>query len=425
MKKSFSILALTLLAMFTQTLVAQDLGKYTEVITELSSKKYAGRGYTFNGVQKAGKYLEKQYKLAGVDEVTTQTFTQNINTFPNHAEMSVDGKALTPGTEFSMREFSTGAKGEYKLYYIDTNNFDAARMLQELNQPKYADYYIVIDFWFAIHTREFRENGLWQTQTPVAGAIYVWNTPLKFYKAYGQTVTEKPIVWASPDFPRNAKSIKINVDNKFLTDYPSDNVIAKINGKHSDSCIVFMAHYDHQGVFGKHLYFPGVNDNASGSAALITLAEYYSKPENKPEYDIWFLSVAGEESGLLGSSYFVEHPIFPLEKIIYVFNLDMIGDNNPEQYCEVSEQGMRGFHIMEKINEQEHFFTKLRKGDLAANSDHYPFAQKGVPCILFEQEDGDCFPFYHTAQDDMLHIQYETYPKIFKLVTRCTEQLTK
>lgn len=406
-----------LLSMFLllTTIHAQDLERYKEITKELSSAKYKGRGYTYNGVQKAGRYLKKQYLNAGVDTIMNQSFTQDINTFPGNTLLQVDGKKLVPGSDFTMREFSPGAKGEYRLYYIDTVNYDENKLKEELSKPEYRDCYLVADFWFAYRRNLIRETGLWQ-QLPVAGAIYIWDSPLKFYKAYGHDVVSKPIVWSSPDFPRNAQNIKIDVDNKFLTNYQSDNIIAKIKGKSSDSVLVFVAHYDHQGVFGKKLYFPGLNDNASGTAALVTLAEHYAKPENRPAYDMWFLSVAGEETGLLGSMKFVEEPLFPLSKIKYLINLDMIGDNNPIQYCEVSEQGVRGFELMKRINAEKHYFKDFNRGELAGNSDHYPFAEKGVPCILFEQEDGECFPLYHTAQDNLENAKYETYAPIFKLI---------
>ena len=97
------------------SLHAQDLTHYKRIVKELSSAKYQGRGYAYDGANKAGKYLLKEYKKAGVDEVRCQPFTIDINTFPGKMEMSVDGKKLTPGVDFSMREYSPGVRGTYKL----------------------------------------------------------------------------------------------------------------------------------------------------------------------------------------------------------------------------------------------------------------------------------------------------------------------
>ena len=102
----------------------------------------------------------------------------------------------------------------------------------------------------------------------------------------------------------------------------------------------------------------------------------------------------------------------------YLFNLDMVADNNPVQYCEVGGNGGdEGFALMQEINSRDGLFKELERGELAANSDHWPYAQKGVPCILFENESGSAFPYYHTAEDDMSHFYTCTYERLFKLVT--------
>ena len=144
-------------------------------------------------------------------------------------------------------------------------------------------------------------------------------------------------------------------------------------------------------------------------------AEYYA--QNRPEFDMVFVAFSGEEANLRGSSYFAEHPSVPLESIKYLYNIDMIGDNNPAQYCEVSEPGMDVFNKMVFNNNEKHYFQSLHLGELAANSDHWPFAKKGVPCILFENEGGDTFPYYHTAGDNWDIAVFTTYEPIFNIIT--------
>jgi len=393
---------------------AQDLDAYKRHVSVLASKTMEGRGYVNDGVRKAEEYIVKEYEKAGVDEIILQPFTIDINTFPGKVKMSVDGQSLRPGDDFTAREFSIGAKGTYKLVYIDTLGYDAQAIMEKLSDAKYKDYYGVIDFLRGRRLcKEFRESGAWN-DLPLAGMIYQWRDPLKFYKAYGEKVSQKPVLWVSKDFPKDAKSIKVNIQNEFREGYLNNNIIARIKGESSDSTLVLMAHYDHLGHFGKDQYYPGVNDNASGTAALLTLAAYYA--QNKPRFDIVFLSVAAEETGLRGSEYYVQHPIYPLDQIKYLVNIDMIGDNAPAQYCEISDEGLQGLELMREFNSVNDYFTELNRGTLAANSDHYPFAQNHVPCVMFEQEDGDCFQYYHTYHDDLEHAQYETYPKIFSLV---------
>ena len=412
MFKKITTLVCLMLALSVQ---AQDMKLYKHIVKDLSKREFEGRGYVNDGVRKAETYLAEQYRKASVDKVTLQAFSIDINTFPGEAKMSVDGKKLTPGTQFVIREYSPGVHGTFPLYYVDTANYDFEKITADLAKPENKGCFVVVDFWFPYkHGKDFRKLEI-QTEFANTGMLYTWETPLKFYKAYGETVWPKPILWAGSDFPKDAKSITVEIDHEFRPNYKCNNVIAKVEGQRHDSTIVFIAHYDHLGHLGKDLYFPGVNDNASGNAALVTLAKYYT--QNRPEYDMLFISVAGEEANLRGSTFFVEHPTVPLGSIKYLINLDMIGDDNPVQYCEVSDAGMRGFALFEKLNAEGHYFDSLNRGALAANSDHYPFAEKGVPCIFFENEEGSTFPFYHTAQDDMSRFVDCTYEKIFRLVT--------
>lgn len=414
-------LILSLLILVSLSLSAQETEYYKQIVRELSSSKYQGRGYALHGVRKAGNYIEKQFRKMGVDEVTLQPFTIDINTFPGKMKMSVDGMKLNAGSDFVLREYSPGVKGRYNLYFVDTLNFDSARIMHDLALPKNKDAFVVCDFWFTYkHPKVFsrmQRADLCQN----TGLIYTWDTPLKFYKAYGEKVVDKPIVWVSSSvFPKDAKSVELNIENRFLTSYESNNVIAKVSGARHDSCFVFIAHYDHLGNLGKKVYFPGANDNASGTAGIMALASHYVK--NRPPFDCYFIALSGEDANLRGSTYFVEHPLIPLDRIRYLFNLDMIGDDNPVQYCEISDEGNRGFSLMERLNEQHHWFASFNRGKLAANSDHYVFALKHVPCIMFENEEGTTFKYYHTPEDTYQNAVFTTYPSVFKLVTEFVEK---
>ena len=411
---------------------AQDLAHYKKVIKEISSAKYQGRGYAKGGANKAGKFLAKEYKKAGVDEVVCQPFTLDIQTFAGKMEMEglyaegegnqmVNGKSsngkwkkLTAGIDFSMREYSPGVKGEFPVYHVDTLNFDADKMFADLQKPEYKDCLVACEFWFTYKHREAFSRLQQAGECPNAGLIYTWPAPIKFFKAYGHRVVDKPIVWVTPEAIEGVQRVKLDVDAKFLKDYECFNVISKIEGERHDSCYVFTAHYDHLGNLGKKVFYAGANDNASGTATIVTLAAYYAR--HRPKFDIYFLAFSGEDANLRGSTYFVEHPTFPLERIKYLFNIDMIGDNNPTEYCEVSDAGMQAFPLFEKINGEKRYFKSLHRGDLAANSDHYVFAVRHVPCIFFENEKGDAFQYYHTIYDNWEHVVTDSYEPTFRLV---------
>lgn len=417
MKKIVFLIVLVLAGMQVS---AQDLTHFKRIVKELSSAKYQGRGYAKDGANKAGKFLQKEYEKAGVDEVIIQPFKLDINTFCGKMEMSADGKKLRPGIDFSMREYSPGVHGKFPVYHVDTLNFNPERIFADLAKPEYANCLVACEFWFTYRHKDvfsrLQKNG----ECTNAGLIYTWASPIKFFKAYGDHIVDKPIIWVTPEAIEGVKNVSVNVDNKFLKDYECFNVIAKVAGQRHDSCYVFTAHYDHIGNLGKKVFYAGANDNASGTAAIVTLAEYYAK--NRPPFDMYFLAFSGEDANLRGSNWYVEHPIVPLEQIKYLFNIDMIGDNNPVQYCEVSDEGMRGFSLFEQINNSKHYFKELHRGELAANSDHYPFATRHVPCIFLENEKGDAFQYYHTIFDTYETVRFDSYEPIFKMVRDFIEQ---
>ena len=409
------ILLPVLLCLAVLQLPAQDLPHFKRIVRELSSAKYQGRGYARDGANKAGYYLEKEFRKAGADEVTLQPFTIDINTFCGKAEMWADGRKLRAGVDFSMREYSPGVHGEFPVYFVDTLNFDAERIYADLSRPENANCLVCCEFWFTYKHRDVFSRLQKAGELPNAGLLFTWEAPIKFYKAYGEKVVDKPIVWVTPEAIEGVRRVKLNVDNEFLKDYGLFNVIAKVEGARHDSCFVFTAHYDHLGNLGRRVYYPGANDNASGTAAIVTLAAYYAK--HKPAYDLYFVAFSGEDANLRGSTWFAEHPVVPLDRIRYLFNLDMIGDDNPVQYCEVSDAGMAKYPEFESINAEQHLFERLNRGELAANSDHYPFAVRGVPCIFLENEDGSAFPHYHTPADNMKTVRWESYVPVFRLIT--------
>ena len=189
---------------------------------------------------------------------------------------------------------------------------------------------------------------------------------------------------------------------------PSANVIAYIEGSEfPDEYIYITGHSDHEGIVDGEIY-PGADDNGSGTAAILEIAEAFKMAENdgiRPRRSIVFVHMTGEEIGLLGSAYYAEHPAFPMDKTYTVLNTDMIGrvdkkhkNNKDYIYLIGSDRMSTELHfIAQEANET---FTNLEL-DYTFNSpsdpnsyyfrsDHYNFAAKGVPVIFFfngEHED--------------------------------------
>jgi Zn-dependent M28 family amino/carboxypeptidase len=169
----------------------------------------------------------------------------------------------------------------------------------------------------------------------------------------------------------------------------SRNVIALLPGsKRADEYIIYMAHWDHFGInpaLGGDQIFNGALDNATGTAALIELAEAFQKLKRPPQRSIIFLAVTGEEQGLLGSEYYATHPLFPTAKTEAVINMDALniygrmkditvigyGLSELDQYIEAAAKEQGRSVNPDPTPEKGSYFR----------SDHFSFARQGIPAV--------------------------------------------
>lgn len=190
--------------------------------------------------------------------------------------------------------------------------------------------------------------------------------------------------------PLNA-SASISIRNTLRT-LDSQNVIAMIRGtSRPDEYIIYTAHWDHLGkdpaLEGDQIY-NGARDNATGTAALLSLAEMFGAMKPAPERSVVFLAVTAEESGLLGSRYYTEQPLYPLEKTVANINMDSLGIYGPthdvavigygnselEEYL-VAAAEMQNREVVREPTPEKGFFYR---------SDHFNFAKHGVPALYFK-----------------------------------------
>ena len=212
---------------------------------------------------------------------------------------------------------------------------------------------------------------------------------------------------------------------------PSENVVAFIEGSEKpEEIIVISAHFDHLGITEEDIY-NGADDNGSGTVALLKVAEAFQQAKedgNGPKRSILIVHLTGEEKGLLGSKFYVSHPIFPLKNTVANLNIDMIGrvddahTQNPDYiYLIGSDKLSTELHqISEKVNDK---FTKLTldytyNDDNDPNrfyyrSDHYNFAKNNIPIIFYFN---GTHQDYHKPSDTPDKINYEILAKRTKLV---------
>ncbi len=222
----------------------------------------------------------------------------------------------------------------------------------------------------------------------------------------------------------------INIKNK-AQKLSSENVLGYVEGGDlKEELIIITAHYDHLGMDGKIVY-NGADDDGSGTVAVIELAKTFAKAKNEghgPRRSILFMTVAGEEKGLLGSAYYVKNPVYPLKNTVCDLNIDMIGrldikhENNANYiYLIGSDKLSSTLHtISENANktytnlELDYTFNDENdKNRFYYRSDHYNFAKKGIPVIFyFNGVHAD----YHKETDEVEKINFDKMEKITRLV---------
>ena len=193
--------------------------------------------------------------------------------------------------------------------------------------------------------------------------------------------------------PLNVKA-SISVENN-LRELQSSNVIGYIEGsKYPDEYILYMAHWDHLGMdFSNptNKVFNGAQDNASGTGAVIALAEYFVQ-QPQPERSVVFMLVTAEERGLLGSAWYAENPVFPLEKTVAAINMDVMNVYGPMKDMVVVGLGNTDLEeILVKYTEQQGRYAVKEpnpEAGIAYRSDHFSLSKKGVP-ILYAKGGND------------------------------------
>ena len=206
------------------------------------------------------------------------------------------------------------------------------------------------------------------------------------------------------------------------------NVIGVIEGKHptkKKEHIIVTAHYDHLGKRGSDI-FNGADDNASGTSTVLELAEAYATAAafgQAPDRSIIFLLVSGEEKGLLGSKFYTDYPLIPLDQTMVNINIDMVGrmdeqhDNGNYIYVIGADRLSTTLHeVNESVNDLHEKllldYTYNAEDDpnrYYYRSDHYNFAEKGIPAVFFFNGTHDD---YHRPSDTADKIDYDKMAKI-------------
>lgn len=396
----------------------QDLNRVRKDVKTLSGPEFFGRGYVNDGSNRAADWLADAFKDAGMEPADTswfQPFTFEVNTFPYKTMLSCDGKSLREGYDYQIDPISGSVSGTFEAIKLDSTDFQSPPA--HITFPKRQKTAYIIDMT-GIDTREERTALLQFEGAALERHPVIQLSDARLMWTVGKQQTVSALLTVRKDaFCENPKKVKVEVKNEPL-EYHARNVIGRIPGRRSDSCIVITAHYDHLGMLGEAMY-PGASDNASGTAMLLDLARYYAT--NPPDYDTWFIAFAGEEAGLLGSKYFTEHPLFPLSDIRFLINLDLMGSAAEGIAVVNGTMFPTEMDTLKAINTRETHLPQIKLRGEAANSDHYWFSEAGVPSI-FIYTIGNA-KAYHDVEDVYSGLDFANYEEVFTLIRKFIETL--
>jgi hypothetical protein len=448
---------------YANTITKVDLRKH---LTILASDEFEGRETAMPGQKKAAEYIANYFeeislKKGVADTSFFQTFPVVVKD-PSKVHINVDGVEL----KFLKDFFYMGS-------FADTNmvSLNIAYLNYGVIGEGYSDYKDIDVKGKIVLIKEGVPEGVelkgdwnnWRKKIAVAeeqGAIgiitikqdfrnrverikyYVQNPKMELHnKGAKKKETIIPNFFISDsvaqEYFKITSSSKIQllpskVDLILAIDQvlTSDNVLGFIEGTDKkEEIVVVTAHYDHLGYDAGEIC-NGADDDGSGTVAVLELAQAFieaKKAGNGPRRSMLFMTVSGEEKGLLGSQYYTENPVYPLAKTVVDLNIDMIGrvddqhEDNNYVYLIGSDKISSDLHnISEKANQDKINLTldytyndESDPNRFYYRSDHYNFAKNDIPVIFYfsgTHED------YHKPTDDVDKIDFDKIEKTTRLV---------
>jgi hypothetical protein len=217
------------------------------------------------------------------------------------------------------------------------------------------------------------------------------------------------------------------------TETPVPNVVGVLPGSDpglKDEYVVFSAHMDHVGVgqadeTGDSI-FNGADDDASGTSVILEVAQAFASLKERPKRSLIFLTVSGEEKGLLGSAHFTEHPPVPVKQMVANINVDMIGRNNPDSVVAIGQDYSSIGPTLQAVAKAQTDLHLTVAPDLWPEerlffrSDHFNFARNDVAAIFFTT---GLHADYHKQSDEVETIDTDKAARVAKLVFHLGNEL--
>lgn len=393
-------------------LKAQDSLFTREVIRELTSEKYHGRGYVKGGDRKAADYLASTFRRLGLSPLPgapwLQPFSFPVNTFPGKMLLRLDDRLLRPGYDFIVAPGMSSLKGTFGVVVVQ-------RPFATYTSAEIKGKFICIDTTGNGFRPDKEDLAAWRKNSfGAAGMLFV--QPLKLTWSVSTREGAFPVLdILKSAIPHPPAQITVDIISAFIPHHQTANVLGYLQGSQQpDSFLFVTAHYDHLGRMGNEAIFPGANDNASGISMLLNLASYFADPAHRHRYSLVFAAFAGEEAGLLGSEYFTKNPPVPLAAIRFLLNLDLLGTGDDGMMVVNATEFPQAFELLDSINTARRLLPKIGQRGKAANSDHYHFTEKGVPAFFCYTLGG--ISAYHDVHDIAATLPLTRYREVFELL---------
>lgn len=413
--------------------VDTDVTAASRRLNVLASDSLFGRGYVFDGHNKAADYIASEFQSAGIRPIGQSYFAHfefNADIFPETVTLTVNGATLRVGDDFV--PFPGSASGVVRA----ANLVDARHGL--VNVAGSVDDYssgvegpvVVVrdgtpDSLSAVIPPEEQRIEYKAELAAQRGALALIVLTDNLVYGLSRRNTPIPVFRVAIDsWPDDATVVAFSVDSRIDTPVSARNVVGIVPASKtpSDSIIVVTAHYDHKGAIGPDAVFNGANDNASGTTMLFDIGNYFAK--HRPSRDIVLIAFSGEEEGLLGSRDFVANPTIPLDRVSHVVNLDMVasaedgvvvmgGVEHPIELERIRAIGQ----TLDRLQSDS---RRIGSRSVTPISDHYPFAERGIKSFYIYANKGT--QPYHSIHDISDTIEWEDYIFIRELVTRFIEQ---
>ena len=405
---------------------------FKKSLKELSSDKYNGRGYTYDGMKKASFYIEKQMKKHQLKNFN-QSYLQSVN-FPiniiENAELKLNGKQLVYGKDFIVKPSSKSVsytKNENYIFPIEQyiESFQSKELTRKFVENDFSNQNnkniilpplnIKVDSiknyykqWANIYEKDENQNR----------AIFRFTNDSLTSSLSQRQANVTEFIIKDKYFNKDLAIDNYQVKTTFNSHFKFNNVIGYLDGVNNDSVVVLTAHYDHLGRVGNAI-FPGASDNASGTAMVLDLMKHYSK--NKPKYKTVFMFFGAEEAGIVGAYKYVENPLFPLSDIKFLVNLDLMANGGDGIQVVNGTKFTKEFNQMVEINKETQLLKDVKVRGESCNSDHCPFDKKGVPSFFIYTLGG--VGHYHSIYDSYQNLDLSYSDKVKELIIKFIDQL--